>query len=75
MCTERAVAKAYRKQAKYMERLIKIEARRDCEIIKAQQKGMFKTMVEIVRKMKKAGLSFDEIAEFTDLPFETIERM
>ena len=73
MCTEKALSKAYRKQSKYMERLIKIQTRRYCDIIKAQQKGMFETMVGIVHKMKKAGLTFDEIAEFTGLPLEIVE--
>jgi hypothetical protein len=75
MCTEKEESKADRKQMKNMVRMIKIMTRRYGEIFKAQQKGMYETMVEIVRRMKRAGLTLDEIAEFTDLSHEAIKKM
>ena len=39
------------------------------------EQGMEKRTLEIARKMKAAGKPLSEIAEFTGLPAETIERM
>jgi hypothetical protein len=39
------------------------------------EKGEAKSTLKIARKMKNAGRSFSEIAEFTGLPSETIEKL
>jgi len=39
------------------------------------EKGRAEEKLEIAQKMKKAGLPFNEIMEFTGLPTETIEKI
>jgi predicted transposase/invertase (TIGR01784 family) len=53
-------------------------ARREGEEIgqqKGQQIGEEKKAIEIARKMKEMGISFEQIHTATGLPTETIERM
>ena len=44
-------------------------------LVEGHTKGRTEEKQEVARKMKKAGLPFDQIAEFTDLPVETIEKL
>jgi predicted transposase/invertase (TIGR01784 family) len=53
----------------------KAECDQASEVAYSFEKGEAKGTLKIARKMKKAGRPFSEIAEFTGLPPETIERL
>ena len=41
----------------------------------ARKKGRQEVEIEIARKMKAAGMPFDQIAQFTDLSYSEIESL
>ena len=75
MQDEKALLKENRKCAKYFQRLTIIKYKKDIAMYKVKLKGMAEATFEIIKKMKKAGLPFDEIAEFADLPVKTIKKL
>ena len=85
MYAEKALTKVDRDYAKAIrnmniikneyERGVRLEAARKEGLAEGHAEGHAEASYKIARKMKKAGRSFDEIAEFTDLPVETIENL
>jgi len=89
MRAERAAAKIDRDYEKFARKMAEEKNRLDIalrrEAIRRQslaegmekglEEGMEKRTLEIARKMKNTGRPFSEIAEFTGLPLEAIERL
>jgi predicted transposase/invertase (TIGR01784 family) len=89
MWAERAVAKIDRDYDKAIRKMNEIKNSMDEAQLKYDarqeglqegraeglEQGLEKRTLEIARKMKKAGKPLSEIAEFTDLPAETIEQL
>ena len=77
MHAEKALTKVDRDYAKAIRNMniIKNEYERGVRIEAIRKELLAEAKLEIARKMKKAGLPFDQIAEFTDLPVETIEKL
>ena len=64
---ERAVNRSYRIGPPYIEPYVApAEAR-------GEKRGRAEGMAQVAQKMKNAGLPLNEIAEFTDLPAESIK--
>jgi predicted transposase/invertase (TIGR01784 family) len=73
MYAEKALSKVDRDYAKAIRNMniIKNEYERSVRLEEARKE----VKLEFALKMKKAGLTFDQIAEITDLPVETIEEL
>jgi len=73
MYAEKALTKVDRNYAKAIRNMniIKNEYERGVRLEAARQE----VKLDVARRMKKAGRSFNEIACFTDLPVETIEEL
>jgi len=77
---DKEAIRAYeRYQMALSDRTSEINYARDVAMKRGMRKGMKKGMkeekLEIARKMKNAGRPFNEIAEFTGLPLDSIEKL
>ena len=77
MYAEKALTKVDRDYAKAIRKMniIKNEYEREVRLEAIRKEIRNEAILEIARKIKKAGRPVDEIAEFTDLPVETIENL
>jgi len=77
MRAEKALTKIDRDYVRYIRNMniLKNSMDRAQRIYDLKKEARKEVMLEVARKMKKAGRPFCEITEFTGLPVETFEKL